>query len=1478
TLLAGINNIKITWDETDGPNLDKLSLSGAQCATYTLTVSATNGGAVGLSPERFGNTYFSGETVTLLAQSVPSLAFENWSGNASGSDNPLHVVMDAAKNITAHFAPVPTYKLQVNVSGVGQVVLNPAGGEYPAGTMVTLSASTVLGSNFVGWGGAASGTQTSTEVMMDADKTVTAAFTNSPQLNFEQPVGFASVNTGATYPDFNGSVTGGQNATDTFWVNGPADFDALAWRLYYRNRAYRLGTIQNGVPKAPLVIVFKEGVYPEGTSSSSAWGNSMMTIQEQGDLTIIGEKNVVLKWGFNIKRSWNIIIRNIHFQDYYDDGINIGEPETHHIWIDHCTLGHPTTRPVNTEHPDGGIDSKSGASYITISWSLIRNSWKTSLVGHSDNNGAEDNGKLKITYFANHFINNNSRNPRVRFGEVHFLNNLTEQISLYGIAAANSARVVAEGNFYLNTRWPMYADRTVTDFRAVYGNNSDNVFTSKTGNIPAAYLKQFNNDYDDSGLPVITAQILPSMLNPGGRSVKFDELNPHLAFDPKSYYHYSAFTPAEVRAIVPLFAGADKVDFFSPTVTVPELAVSHSLENFTQYEGIPSAPQHYTVAGSKLNEGITITPPTHYEVSADTGKTWYSNATPLVLAPAAGNVPTTQVSLRLNAPSLGNYAGTVSHATLGIDALQVAVNGNTVVSIYPPGTAVVVAADGSGNFTSVQAAINAAPTGSTTPYIIFIKNGKYFEKITVPSNKPFIHLVGESVANVVLYHNTGASDPLPGGGTVGTQNSASFTVNATDFAAFNITFANTYGDGTQGVAVLVNNDRAVFKNCRFLGNQDTLYVKGSGTPRQYFRDCYIDGNVDFIFGSAAALFDSTVVYAKSRSNAGNSFITAANTPAGQPYGFVFRQSTIPENTGATKYFLGRPWQNSTGANPVAHNKTVLLNTTMGNNTIRPEAWTTWDAGTNTSLIYYGEYNSRDFAGNPTNVSQRVPWSYQLSQAEADGYTMTNIFGDWDPCALAGVCTNEPRDIAIANFRGRKETAKSVFEWNISWAKTGLLYELYRADTKAGPYAKIGEILAANDTAYNFKLEDELPASGASFFYYLKASKDGFAPHMADTVEISRRPTINVSGVIQQFLQYLGDPSATQTLTVSGENLMHDVVLAPAAPFEISVDNGVTWLVHPNTISLSPNANVLDARPVQIRLNAGQLGNYTGTLLLTTQGGDDVAVALSGVTNEPPGGGFITLQHWPFAADANDLPADRAPGITPSTPTLMNLFESNGTQVPAIKAYSEQFGQALGASANGDGSWSAAAGGPGGTLRRGWYEQFTVTADAGFKVRVDSLYVTAAFYNTSSNTRLGVVYSRSGFSTGDSTDVFTIPGGFANPLTLANQTSGPSNRYALSFAGPDGITLMPGETLTFRFYFSCGSTSAGRYVMLKNVVVTGNTEPAGPLPLRLRSFTGVRNDDNINLQWTTDREVQTAYFDVEKSMDGNKFVTIGQVLA
>jgi len=563
SLNAGVNKIKITWETTDGPNLDKLALTGVPCTSYTLSVSGTNSGNVTFSPARTDNKYFEGETVTLLAESKPNLAFANWTGDLTGNTNPVQVVMNSDKTIAAHFNTIATYKLNITKSGIGDVEISPAGGEYTAGTVVNLTAKSVLGSTFQGWAGALSGTSLTQSITMDADKNITATFTSNISIDFNKVVGFASVSA----DNFTGPTTGGTLGSDTVFINGPSDFPNLCQVLQDRIK-------YKSYHNRPLTIVLEEGVYTGANGTTASWANSMLSIQEQGDLTLIGRKNVVFNFGINIKRGWNIIIRNISFQDYYDDGINIGEPETHHIWIDHCTVGHPTTMPADHEHPDGGIDVKAGASYVTISWTKYRNSWKTGLVGHSDSNGAEDTGRLKVTYYCNYFYHTNSRNPRVRFGQVHTLNNLEEHVQLYGMVAANSAEVYAENNFFLNTRWAMYADRSTADFKTVFGNNTDDGFTSKTGNYPAKGLKQVGNEYDDSGLPVITSQINPAMLNPGGRSVKFDELNPTTVFDPKSYYSYDVLPASAVRTIVPMFAGANMVDFFAKPSSLPLKLVS----------------------------------------------------------------------------------------------------------------------------------------------------------------------------------------------------------------------------------------------------------------------------------------------------------------------------------------------------------------------------------------------------------------------------------------------------------------------------------------------------------------------------------------------------------------------------------------------------------------------------------------------------------------------------------------------------------------------------------------------------------------------------------------------------------------------------------------------------------------------------------------------------------------------------------------
>ncbi|HEX6430792.1 MAG TPA: pectinesterase family protein, partial [Niastella sp.] len=387
-----------------------------------------------------------------------------------------------------------------------------------------------------------------------------------------------------------------------------------------------------------------------------------------------------------------------------------------------------------------------------------------------------------------------------------------------------------------------------------------------------------------------------------------------------------------------------------------------------------------------------------------------------------------------------NYSPAIS------TSISVHVPVNYPVQIYTANNAdVVVAKDGTGTYTSIQAAIDAAPAGRTTPYVIFIKNGKYIEKIKVPSNKPFIHLIGESVANTIISWDS-YSGKIENGVPIGTNTSATLTINANDFYMMSITVENSTGytgDGPQAVAIYISGDRCVYKNCRFIGGQDTVWHNGNG--RHYFRNCYIDGNTDFIFGSSTAVFDSCVIFPRDRvDGSGGGYVTAGNTPADKAYGEVFRNCILTRNRGVTTYSLGRPWQNSP--------KTVFLNTQMGSS-INPTGWSTW--GVDTALTTYAEYKSRKYNGDLVDVSKRVTWSKQLTDNQAAAYyNNTNLFADWDPFyAFPAINAPVPTELAVANFRSQRSGANAILSWNVCWPMTGVTYELYRSSDSIN-YKKI----------------------------------------------------------------------------------------------------------------------------------------------------------------------------------------------------------------------------------------------------------------------------------------------------------------------------------------------------------------------------------------------------------------------------------------
>jgi pectinesterase len=218
-----------------------------------------------------------------------------------------------------------------------------------------------------------------------------------------------------------------------------------------------------------------------------------------------------------------------------------------------------------------------------------------------------------------------------------------------------------------------------------------------------------------------------------------------------------------------------------------------------------------------------------------------------------------------------------------------------------------------------------------------------------------------------------------------TYTSFTMLVQGDDFYAENLTIANTAGRVGQAVALHVEADRCVFKNCRFLGNQDTMYL-AKGNSRQYYENCYVEGTTDFIFGEATVVFQRCTI-----KSLVNSYITAAATTPVQPYGFVFLNCKLIADSAADKVYLGRPWR------PYA--KTVFINTQIDKH-ILPEGWHAWPGDAmfpaKEKTAFYAEYNS---TGPGANAKARVPWAKKLNAGEAKKYTLKNILSgkdDWQP--------------------------------------------------------------------------------------------------------------------------------------------------------------------------------------------------------------------------------------------------------------------------------------------------------------------------------------------------------------------------------------------------------------------------------------------------------------------------------------------------
>lgn len=309
---------------------------------------------------------------------------------------------------------------------------------------------------------------------------------------------------------------------------------------------------------------------------------------------------------------------------------------------------------------------------------------------------------------------------------------------------------------------------------------------------------------------------------------------------------------------------------------------------------------------------------------------------------------------------------------------------------------ITVAKDNSGDFDSIQKAVDSVSDNNNET--IFIKKGIYKERIEIRKNN--ITLIGEDTDETIITEGFYAKMIMPDGSKRGTFRSYTFLVYADNFSASNITFENSSGFGDnvgQAIAVYAEGDNITFNHCKILGHQDTLFTGplplkekqpgGFTGPtidgerklvHQLYEDCFICGEIDFIFGSATAYFKNCTLFALNRNEPINSYYTAPSTYEGQAFGYVFDNCTFTGNCPPKSVALSRPWR--------IHAKVVLLNCEYSDQII-DEGFTDWNKPESHETVYYAEYNGH---GDGYKPEKRAAYVHQLDEAQAAFYNIENV--------------------------------------------------------------------------------------------------------------------------------------------------------------------------------------------------------------------------------------------------------------------------------------------------------------------------------------------------------------------------------------------------------------------------------------------------------------------------------------------------------
>jgi pectinesterase len=281
---------------------------------------------------------------------------------------------------------------------------------------------------------------------------------------------------------------------------------------------------------------------------------------------------------------------------------------------------------------------------------------------------------------------------------------------------------------------------------------------------------------------------------------------------------------------------------------------------------------------------------------------------------------------------------------------------------------IIVARDGTGDFRNIQEAFDRIRGFRPDPTVVIIKKGVYKEKLILHSWLNDVKLIGEDRDQTIITWDDHANI-----NSMGTFRSYTLLIQGNQITFENLTVENNAAQMGQAVAVHVEGDKVIFRNCRLLGNQDTLFAAGRIGTRQYFENCHIEGTTDFIFGPSTCWFEACTIHCKK-----NSYITAASTPQDQTYGYIFNRCRITTANGVDKVYLGRPWR--------PYGMTLFMNCELPKGIV-PEGWHNWGKVENEKTARYMEYNN---SGSGAETAKRVSWGRILTAKQAEEYTLANV--------------------------------------------------------------------------------------------------------------------------------------------------------------------------------------------------------------------------------------------------------------------------------------------------------------------------------------------------------------------------------------------------------------------------------------------------------------------------------------------------------